>query len=90
MIIGVIGNSITIVIMTRRKMRSSTNSYLAALATFDMLYLIFIFVLSLSVYPNIKDLKYYYYWHLWPFAIMIADASSNTSIWLTVTFTIER
>jgi len=89
-VIGVIGNSMTIVIMTRRRMRSSTNSYLAALATFDMLYLIFTFVLSLSHYPNAKSTKYYYYWLLWPFTVLICDASSNTSIWLTVTFTIER
>lgn len=90
MLIGVIGNSMTIIIMTRRRMRSSTNSYLAALATFDMIYLIFTFVLSLSHYPNAKNIKYYYYWLLWPITVLICDASSNTSIWLTVTFTIER
>jgi hypothetical protein len=89
-LIGVIGNSMTIVIMTRRRMRSSTNSYLAALATYDMLYLIFTFVLSLSHYPNSNDIKFYYYWLLWPINVLIFDVSSNTSIWLTVTFTIER
>ncbi|KAI1289428.1 FMRFamide receptor [Halotydeus destructor] len=90
MVIGMIGNSVTIVIMTRRRMRSSTNNYLAALATFDMLYLIFIFVLSFAQYPNIHDTKYYYYWKLWPYFMMITDACSNSSVWLTVTFTIER
>ena len=90
MIIGTIGNTITIVIMTRRRMRSSTNWYLAALAIFDMLYLIFTFILSFRHYDNIKDIKFYYYWLFWPIAVMICDGSSNTSIWLTVTFTIER
>ena len=90
MIIGIIGNSITMIIMTRRRMRSSTNWYLAALAIFDMIYLIFTFILSLKHYPNAHSIDYYLYWNLFPYFTMIADASSNTSVWLTVTFTIER
>ncbi|KAH7638601.1 class a rhodopsin-like protein g-protein coupled receptor gprnna13-like protein [Dermatophagoides farinae] len=90
MIIGIIGNSITMIIMTRRRMRSSTNWYLAALAIFDMIYLIFTFILSLKHYPNAHSIDYYYYWNLFPYFTMITDASSNTSVWLTVTFTIER
>lgn len=90
MIIGVIGNSMTIVIMTRRRMRSSTNIYLAALATFDMLYLIFSFLLSLKHYSDISNVRYYYYWKMFPYSLMIADACTNISVWLTVTFTIER
>ena len=90
MVIGVLGNSVTMAIMTRRRMRSSTNWYLAVLAMFDMIYLIFTFVLSLKHYPNAHHVDYYYYWYTFPFAMMITDASSNTSVWLTVAFTIER
>lgn len=71
-------------------MRSSTNWYLAALAIFDMIYLIFTFILSLKHYPNAHSIDYYWYWYLLPISTMITDASSNTSVWLTVTFTIER
>ncbi|XP_071034153.1 FMRFamide receptor-like [Parasteatoda tepidariorum] len=90
MTIGIIGNVITIVIMTRRRMRSSTNNYLAALAIFDMMYLIFTFILSLSHYPRVPDIDHYAYWRLRPFIFMLTDACSNSSVWLTVTFTIER
>ncbi|XP_076349751.1 thyrotropin-releasing hormone receptor-like [Tachypleus tridentatus] len=90
LIIGLIGNTVTIVIMTRRRMRSSTNNYLAALAIFDMVYLICVFGLSLFHYPGIQDPRYVIYWHIRPFVIMLTDACSNTSVWLTVTFTIER
>src|SRR6218665_388643 len=89
-VIGVVGNTITIVIMTRRRMRSSTNWYLAALAITDMIYLIFTFILSLKHYPNARHTDYYFYWHCFPFLLMITDAASNSSAWLTVTFTIER
>lgn len=90
MVVGVLGNSITIAIMTRRRMRSSTNWYLTALATFDMLYLIATFLLSLKHYPNAHNSEYFWYWYTLPWTMMLADTSSNTSVWLTVTFTIER
>lgn len=90
MTVGIVGNVITIVIMTRRRMRSSTNNYLAALAIFDMMYLIFTFILSLSHYPRIPDTDHYIYWRLRPYIFMLTDACSNSSVWLTVTFTVER
>lgn len=90
MVIGSVGNGITIIIMTRRRMRSSTNNYLAALAIFDMLYLIFTFILSLSHYPNIKQPQFLVYWQLRPFALWITDGCAYASVWVTVTFTIER
>mgnify|MGYP003729593195 CR=1 FL=1 len=90
MVIGLFGNLITVIIMTRRRMRSTTNMYLAALAVVDMLYLVLTFLLGLSHYPNMAGLKYYAYWRVRPFLMMLTDACSNTSVWLTVTFTIER
>lgn len=89
-VIGLFGNLITIIIMTRRRMRSTTNMYLAALAFVDMLYLVLTFVLGLSHYPNMAESRYYAYWRMRPFLMMLTDACSNTSVWLTVTFTIER
>lgn len=90
MVIGVFGNLITVIIMTRRRMRSTTNMYLAALALVDMFYLVLTFLLGLSHYPNMAQPRYQLYWHLRPFLMMLTDACSNTSVWLTVTFTIER
>ncbi|XP_076315577.1 thyrotropin-releasing hormone receptor-like [Tachypleus tridentatus] len=88
--VGVVGNLSTIVIMTRRHMRSSTNNYLTGLAIFDMLYLMCILILSISHYPGMTDFHHVNYWRLWPYTILLTDACSNTSVWLTVAFTIER
>lgn len=90
LVIGVFGNLITVIIMTRRRMRSTTNMYLAALALVDMFYLMLTFLLGLSHYPNMAQRRFQLYWHLRPFLMMLTDACSNTSVWLTVTFTIER
>lgn len=87
MCVGVIGNGITIVILTRRRMRSSTNHYLTALAFSDLFYLIFAFTLNLDHYDAMRTHAYFSYRR---YALMLTDACSNASVWLTVTFTIER
>lgn len=90
-LIGVIGNSMTIIIMTRKRMRSSTNVYLAFLATVDMLYLTLTFILSLKHYPGVRNPTGLtrLYWRLTPIFMMLADACTNCSVWLTAAFTIE-
>lgn len=66
--------------MTRKRMRSSTNVYLAFLATVDMLYLSFTFILSLKHYPGIMHASPItrIYWSLLPILMMTADACTNT------------
>ncbi|XP_076066241.1 FMRFamide receptor-like [Oratosquilla oratoria] len=90
MVVGVVGNAVTIVVLTRRRMRSSTNNYLTALAISDLLHLVFVFSLSLQHHPGMQEMHHYYYWQYFRYALWITDATSTTSTWLTVTFTIER
>ncbi|KAK6630494.1 hypothetical protein RUM43_014839 [Polyplax serrata] len=89
-IVGVIGNGVTVVVLTRRRMRSSTNTYLTALAISDLLYLIFVFTLSLEHYPDSHTQRFYYYWVFYRFFLWFTDATTCVSTWLTVTFTVER
>lgn len=88
--IGVTGNTITVMVLTRRRMRSSTNIYLSALAIADIIYLLFVFLLSAVHYNNIHDRKYELYWRFYGISHWLCDTASSTSIWLTVSFTIER
>ncbi|XP_055679333.1 motilin receptor isoform X2 [Lutzomyia longipalpis] len=73
-----------------RRMRCSTNVYLTALALADMVFLLFNFILSLQHYPNIHRAKYELYWRTYGLSHWFCDASSYSSIYLTVSFTIER
>ena len=75
--IGVFGNVVTIVVLTRRGMRSSTNAYLTALAIADLIYLLCVFWLSLKHYPHIRDPSMAFYAYTWPYSLWLADATSK-------------
>ena len=61
-------------------MRSSTNYYLTALAFYDIAYLVCVLLLTRFGRSGAPV------WLLRP----LADICSNTGVWLTLTFTIER
>ncbi|XP_063243833.1 probable G-protein coupled receptor 139 [Bacillus rossius redtenbacheri] len=88
--VGVLGNAVSMVVLTNRRMRSSTNVYLTALAASDLLYLVLVLVLSFEHYPGASRPEYYAYWQFRRYAMWLVDAASSTSIWLTVSFTLER
>lgn len=88
--IGAAGNILSIIVLTRRRMRSSTNAYLTALAVADLIYLHFVLLLSFKHYPNIHDHKFELYWRFYGISHWLCDAASSTSVWLTVSFTLER
>lgn len=58
-------------------MRSSTNIYLSALGIADIIYLIFVFLLSFKHYQNIHARKYELYWRFYGISHWLCDAASN-------------
>ncbi|XP_055374808.1 thyrotropin-releasing hormone receptor-like isoform X2 [Condylostylus longicornis] len=88
-IVGLIGNSITVVVLTRKSMRCSTNVYLTALAVTDMLYLTTTFLLTLQHYQSFH-LYHPIYWRCFGLIIWFHDGLSYISIYIATCFTIER
>ncbi|XP_076437971.1 thyrotropin-releasing hormone receptor-like [Babylonia areolata] len=86
--LGLLGNSLNMVVLTRRSMNTSTSCYLAALAAFDMVYLLCSLTLSFKHYSYLHRNALYVHW--FPYGRVLSDMAANVSVLLTVTFTVER
>lgn len=78
--VGVFGNVVTIFILSRKGMRSSTNAYLTALAIADLVYLLGVFWLSLRHYPAFKTdpVLASIYAYSFPYSLWLTDATSKS------------
>lgn len=88
-LVGILGNLVTVVVLTRPRMSSSTNTYLTALAVSDLVYLVFLYALSLENHPDNKTAEYYWYWQTWRFLLWIVDSASK-SVGLLFVFVLNR
>ncbi|KAL3836999.1 hypothetical protein ACJMK2_022392 [Sinanodonta woodiana] len=91
-VFGMIGNVLSIIVMTQKQMKSSTNVYLFALAISDSIkilcdFLYFLVILMLQIDPVIGNRAYGF---LYPYAHYIFNSSLCTSAWLTVSVAFER
>ena len=70
-------------------MKSSTNYYLTVLSIYDILYLVFALSMSFQHYRWLGR-QYVYMLFRAYVGRTLTNTWSNTGIWLTVTFTVER
>ena len=92
--LGIIGNTLSIVVLSNRRMQSSTSCYLIALAVFDIIVLIsLVLFMSLPTFYIARgQLQGYFraYPYMHPFAYPTALTAQTCSIYTTVAFTVER
>ncbi|XP_017074826.1 uncharacterized protein LOC108110320 [Drosophila eugracilis] len=88
-VIGLLGNSVSIYVLTRKRMRCTTNIYLTALAITDIAYLTCQLILSLQHYDYTK-FHVEIYWQLYGYFVWLCDSFGYISIYIAVCFTIER
>jgi hypothetical protein len=88
-VLGMIGNSLSIVVLTRKAMHTSTNCYLLALAIWDTVVIICTLLL-MTLPPLSQEFRN----HVMPYVVVIvyplALTAQMSTLWLTVSFTVER
>ncbi|XP_045208408.1 probable G-protein coupled receptor 139 isoform X1 [Mercenaria mercenaria] len=91
-ILGMTGNIMSIIVMSQKQMRSSTNTYLFALAVSDLIKLFVDFLYFMVILLNQIDTstgnKAYVF--LYPYAHYVFNASLCVSAWLIVSVAVER
>ncbi|KAL3314125.1 hypothetical protein Ciccas_007263, partial [Cichlidogyrus casuarinus] len=86
--VGIITNFISIIVLCKPKMRSSTNTYLRAIAVADLLFCIAHFPMSLRMYEQFS--RSYGFMIAYVVFCWFHDLCSSIVAWLTTAFTIER
>lgn len=94
-ILGIFGNILSIIILSRPQMRSSINYLLIALARCDILLIITSILLFgfPAIYEYTGQLFVYYFYvfpHISPYFFPVAMCAQTASIYLTFTVTLER
>lgn len=91
-VIGTVGNLLTLVVLTRPKMKMSVTTYLIGLAVWDTIYLLASFPgVSYLQFPLLDDAFACKYGAiLFPYYYFIILTGQTATIWLTVAFTIDR
>ncbi|XP_041372208.1 FMRFamide receptor-like [Gigantopelta aegis] len=89
---GLIGNFLTVIVMSQRNMRSSTNAFLSALAVSDAVKLIndILYFMVIIFYKTDSIMGNRAYGYLYPYAHFIFSLSVCVSSWLTVSVAVER
>lgn len=87
--LGVIGNFLTLIVLTRPTMHSSTNTFLTGLAVWDIMVLFS--TLFLITLPELSEA---YKGTVLPYVVVyeypVALISQTSTVWITVSFTVER
>ncbi|XP_074645239.1 FMRFamide receptor-like [Tubulanus polymorphus] len=87
-ILGIIGNVLAVIVLSRRRMRSSMSCYLIAQAVFDCIVLIMM-ILSMTI-SMLNDSYRCVYPYLNPVVYPLALIGQTGTIYITVSFTVER
>lgn len=94
-ILGIIGNTLTLIVLSRRQMRSSINCYLIGLASFDFVVLVSaIFMICLPAISETYESMSFYTMFVFPYVVSyiypLALMAQTGTVWSTVAVTVER
>ncbi|PVD20029.1 hypothetical protein C0Q70_20523 [Pomacea canaliculata] len=87
--LGLVGNTLAVIVLTRRTMHTSTNCFLTALAIWDSVVLLITLVLIC-----LSELSSQFFSEALPYVIVylypVGLVAQTATVWLTVSFTVER
>ncbi|CAO1403380.1 unnamed protein product [Diamesa tonsa] len=90
MILGILGNVLTLIVLSRPCIRSSTTVYLSSLAFADIFFLILIFIISKQFRADIHDQSHDLYWRMFGLSHWFYNAIMFITIYITVSVVIDR